>query len=234
MIKYFLFVVSFCCLLGSCSTITGNGNVITETRNVAEFNSIDVSGGLKVYITQSPEFSVKVETDENLQEVILTERKGNVLRIKQEAMTNLRATRIKIYVSAPLFKNLEASGACNIISENKISSEDPINIDLSGASGVKLELSTPEINLDLSGASSATLKGETRDVEIEGSGSSDIRAFELLAETVNLDLSGASNADIFASKKIHLDASGAANVRYRGNATVTKDVSGAANVKKME
>lgn len=234
MTKYLLFAVSFWCMLSSCSTITGNGNVTTETRNVGEFHSIDVSGGLKVYISQSAGNSVKVETDENIQEVILTEVKGDVLHIKQENMTNLNATRIKIYVSAPLFKSLDASGACTIISENKISSSEGIHIDLSGSSGAKLDLSTPEIAMDLSGASSATLKGETKDVLIEGSGSSDIDAFDLLAETVNLDLSGASNADIFASKKIQLEASGASNVRYKGNASVTKDISGAAGVRKMD
>jgi len=221
-------------MLSSCSTITGNGNVTTETRNVGEFSSIDVSGGLKVYISQASDHVVKVETDDNIQEVILTEVKNNVLHIKQEDMTSLRATKIKIYVSAPLFKNLEASGACNIISENKISSQEAINIGLSGSSDAKLELSTPRISLDLSGASSVTLKGETKDVLVDGSGSSDIHAFDLLAETVNLDLSGASNADIFASKQIELEASGASNVRYKGNASVSKDVSGAANVRKME
>lgn len=234
MMKHFLFAVSFCCMLGSCSTITGNGNITTETRNVGEFNSIDVSGGLKVYISQSADFAVRVETDENIQEVILTEVKDNVLRIKQENMTNLNATRIKIYVSAPMFKNFDASGASTIISENKINLQETITIDVSGSSDAKLELSTPQIAVELSGASSVTLKGETRDVSIDGSGSSDIHAFDLLAETINLDLSGASNADVFASKNIQVEASGASNVRYKGNASVSKDVSGAAGVQKME
>ena len=44
----------------------GNGNVITQTRNVATFDGMSVSGIFKVIYTQGEPQSVKIETDENL------------------------------------------------------------------------------------------------------------------------------------------------------------------------
>ena len=110
-----------------------------------------------------------METDDNLQQYILIEQDGNTLRIKQKNNANLDATgRIKVYVSAPLFKNLDGSGACNIIGEGLLTAADEIKVDLSGASDAELELKAPKISTEMSGASSIKLRGQTKDLHIEG------------------------------------------------------------------
>jgi hypothetical protein len=90
------------------------------------------------------------------------------------------------------------------------------------------------VNVDVSGASSVTLKGETRDFIVEGSGSTDVKCYELLAESTRVDISGASSAQVFASVKLDVDVSGAADVKYKGNAVVNQQVSGAGSVKKTD
>ena len=64
--------------------IRGNGNITTQTRSAGSFNSIDVSGSIDVYIKQDSAPSVKVETDDNLQQYVETFRDGDVLRIKTQ------------------------------------------------------------------------------------------------------------------------------------------------------
>ena len=227
-------------LFSSCSYVTGkrikgNGNVITQARTFSGFTGVDVSSAIHLYIKQDSAFSVKVEADDNLQQYILIEQDGNILRVKQRNNTNLDATgSIKVYVSAPLFRNLDASGACNIIGENVLSATDEIDIDVSGASDAELELKAPKVSAEMTGASDVKLKGQTKDLHIEGTGASHAKCFELLSENADVDVTGASSAEVFASVKLKAEASGASDVRYKGNAAVTQSASGAGSVKKVD
>jgi hypothetical protein len=236
----FIIAVSSLLLFSSCreifaKRIRGNGNITTQTRSAGEFNSIDVSGNINVYARQDSSSSIRVEADENLQQYIEIIDEGNVLRIKTQAGYNLRSSRpIKVYVSSAAFKKFEASGACDIFSEGKITSSSDIDFDLSGSCNVTMDVNAPKISVDMSGAGTIKLKGETKDFRIQGSGSTDIKCLDLLAETVDLDISGAGDAEVYASSKLTGTISGAADVRYKGAAQTDIHTSGATSVKKID
>ncbi|HET9430498.1 MAG TPA: head GIN domain-containing protein [Chitinophagaceae bacterium] len=225
---------SSCNYLGG-QRIKGDGNVITQDRNITAFTGVDVSGAIDVVLTQDSAFSVKVETDNNLQELIEVYKDGDVLRIHNRRNFNLDPSeKTTVYVAAPAFKQLEVSGASTLKTANMLSSTDWIRFKISGASKADMQLKAPNVEADVNGASSAVLRGETRDLTLEGSGASDIHAFELLSETARVDISGAANAEVFASMSLEARASGASNVRYKGNATVNSNTSGASDVKKVQ
>ena len=227
-------IISSCNLVGG-ERIRGNGNMKTETRNISPFDGVSLSGNTDLYVKQDSVFSVRVEADENLMEYIITELDGSTLKIRSKDGANLKSSRsIKVYVSAPSFNYFKATEACDIFSENKITSSAAIAIDISGASDVKMELMAPKVEADLSGAGSLTLSGQTKDFKVDGSGSSDINCFDLQTENSVLELSGAGNADVFASVKLDVRVSGAADIKYKGNATVTQKISGAGSVKKVD
>lgn len=227
-------------LFSSCHYVTGdkikgNGKVVTQNRSFSGFTGVDVSNAIQLYVKQDTAFSVKVETDDNLQQYILVRQDGSTLYIKQKDNTNLDATgKIKVYVSAPLFKSLEASGACDIKGETLLTATDEIDVDVSGASSAELELKTPKVSGEMTGASHLKLKGQTKDLHINGSGASHAYCYDLLSENANVDVAGASSAEVFASVKLAADASGASHIKYKGNAEVGQNVSGAASVKKAE
>ncbi len=213
--------------------IHGDGNVVAENRPVATFSGVEVSGGLEIFVKQDSVASVKIETDKNLQEYIITEVNDGVLEIYQENNTDLEATKgIRIYVSNPSFKSFEASGATEIHGENKIQHNEGIKLYVSGASKIELDVKAPKISGELSGASSLKLSGETKDLNIDANGASHAKCFDLMTENAETELSGASSANISASIKITGEASGASNLTYKGNATVTVNTSGAGSVKK--
>jgi hypothetical protein len=215
--------------------IKGNGNIKTESRTAGIFSSVDVSGSIDVYVTQDSACSVKVEADENLMEYIIIKTEGDVLVVEPRDGYNLSGSKhIKVYVSSPIFKRLEVSGASSIASESMLTSSEAITIQISGASDTKLELKAPKVSIDISGASTAILKGQTKDLFIEGSVASHAKCFELLSENADVDVAGASNADVFASVKLNAEASGASDVRYKGNAAVNQNTSGAGSIKKVE
>jgi hypothetical protein len=238
--KKFLPLLLVAILAASCHNvfgdkIKGNGNIKTESRTAGIFSSVDVSGNIDVYVTQDSASIVRVEADENLMEYIIIKTESDVLVVEPKDGYNLSGSKhIKVYVSSPVFKKFEISGASSIECEGMLASSESIAIQLSGASKTKLELRAPKISIDASGASTAIVKGQTKDLLIDCSGSSDAKCFELLSENADVDVNGASNADVFASVKLNAEASGASDVRYKGNAAVTQNTSGAGSVKKVE
>jgi hypothetical protein len=215
--------------------VKGNGNIKTETRTTGVFSSVDVSGNIDLYVKQDSVNNVKVEADENLMEYIVVTTEGDRLIVQPKEGYNLSGSKdIKVYISSPLYKNLEASGACSIIGEGKITSNETLDIDLSGASDIEMEIKAPNVEAELSGAGSVSLKGETKDFSVNGSGSSDIKCIGLMAENVDVRISGAGDAEVFASVKLDVSVSGAGSVKYKGNAVVNKSISGAGSVSKVE
>lgn len=232
---FILLLIVFSSCDFSSEKVRGNGAIKSENRSLNGFTAISVAGSMKVYVTQGPEYTVRIETDENLLGLVETRVDGSELKIRPRQHYGLNPTgEIKVYVSAPELKRLEASGACNIFTSNKITSGRAVEVELSGASYAEVEVNAPEISADLSGASAVQLAGETREFSIDGSGSSQVRAYELKAENVDMEISGAGGAEVFASVKLDAHLSGAATAHYKGKAAVSQHVSGAASVNKVD
>lgn len=232
------FILSICILFSSCrflnkDRISGNGNIKTESRQLAGFHGLEVAGALDVKVTQDSAFSVKIEADDNLLQYILTEIDGSVLKVFPERGFELDG-KITIHISAPAFRVLEASGASTIKCLTKISNPERISIKATGASTIDASVNAPEVFSDLSGASDVNLDGTARLHTIGASGASTVRAYELLTEESDVSLSGASVAQVFASVKLHASASGASDVKYKGNPALTSKASGGSDVTKVD
>ena len=238
---YFLLPMVIAIVVSSCSYIggkhvRGNGNITTKEHRVGQFHSVEVGGAIHVNVRQDSVMQpVKVETDENLQALVEIYESNGVLHIMPEDHINLDPTRsVTVYVAAPQFRGLAASGASRIRGENKLISNETFDLGASGASELELDLKAPRVNAETSGASNITLAGETKELRLEGSGASHFKCMDLLTENTRVGISGASSADVFASVKLDVEASGASGVKYRGSASVSQDVSGASSVKKVD
>lgn len=236
----FLFSCFLAIICSSChyiggKRIPGNGNNVAQTRDAGKFNSVDVSGAIDVYLKQDSTQSVKVETDENLQQYVEVYENNGVLVVSPKDNYNLDPThKIKVFVTAPAFRVIGVSGASTITSENKLVSAESMDIDLSGASEAKVDIKAPRINAEVTGASTITLSGETKDLNVVGSGASGAKCFDLMTENTTVDISGASSAEVFASVKLDAQASGASGISYKGNPAITQDINGASSIKKID
>lgn len=238
--KYILLLAAFVTItFSSCrlfgKRIRGNGNITTVSNDARGYTGVSVSGSIDVYVRNDTEQSVKVTTDENLQEYINIREEGGKLKISVRGNANLKPTSgIKVYVAGPDFRNFSASGACDLYTEGIVKNNESISISLSGASDAEMTLNAPRIGCNLSGAGSLSLKGETRDLELDGSGSSTFKCLEMLAENVDVDITGAGDAVVFASVRLDVSVTGSGSVKYKGNASVSQRVTGAGSVRKLD
>ena len=213
----------------------GSGNITSQNRNVSGFNSIDVSGAIDVFVKQDSSTSVRIDTDDNIQQYVDAYTEGSTLVIHVQRGIRVRPSRkIKVYVSNPEFREFEASGASSFRSENEISSGTALHVGLTGASNADLAFNSPRVSVEISGASNITIRGKTKDFEGGASGASEIKGFDLLTENSDMKISGASSAEVYASVKLQGNVSGASHIRYRGNASTSISSSGASGVNKVD
>ncbi|MBN9386080.1 MAG: DUF2807 domain-containing protein [Chitinophagaceae bacterium] len=238
--RLILFVLPLLVILGSCRNfmgkrVRGNGNIRTEERPVQNFKEVEVGGAAKVMVSQGDKPLVKVETDDNLLQYIEVFQEGDKVFIKEKSGFNLRPSGdINVYVTSPVYSRISASGACDIIGQNKISNPEDLHLHVTGAGDIKMEVDAPTLSAEVSGSGNINLKGQTKNVDLELTGAGHAHCYDLLAENTKVEISGAGSAEVYASVKLDATVSGAGNVNYKGNASeVNQHVSGAGNVKKV-
>ncbi len=236
--KIFFIATLSTVLFSSCIYVNGkrgNGHIVSKEKSVNTFTDVEVGGAFKVYLIQGAMHSVVVEADENLQKYIAVKVENGKISIRNKYRYSLRPSRsIKIFLTSPVFNKLKVSGAVDIIGQGKISGNDEMSIQASGATNIKLDVDVPKIFIQVSGAGEVKLTGETRDFEIKSSGASEVRCFDLKAENVQISISGAGDAQVYASVLLDVKVSGAGSVKYKGSPSVKENISGAGSVKKVD
>jgi hypothetical protein len=238
--KYFLLLIASLFILSSCSDfmgkhVRGNGNIKTDKRDITSFKNLEVHGGINVIILQGEIKPIEIKADENLMEYIEVKQEGDDLIIGEREHFNLDPTdKIELYVTSPNYHSISLSGVSNINTEKKITGTNELELNLSGAGDIKMELDFPKVSADLSGVGSMYLNGQTKDVNIVLTGAGSAHCFDLLSENTTVEVSGVGSAEVFASVKIDAQVSGVGSVKYKGNATeVKQNVSGVGSVRKV-
>lgn len=204
----------------------GNGKVVTDTRKVTEdFTKVSAAEGLMVYVTQAEEFSIEVEADENVIDLITTDIRNGKLRIQTDANIG-RATK-NIYVSLPKVTALAGSSGAQLKTKNTIKANE-LKIDGSSGAQLKLEVVTNEIDIDASSGANLSISGEADDAVIDVSSGGNINAKNLQTKICNAGASSGGNVKVHVSKSLTADASSGGNISYSGDASVEtkKSVSG--------
>jgi len=219
--------LSSCYFDGWGTGISGNGNVVEETRDISGFIAVEVSTGIDVYLTQGDGFEVMVEADENLQDVILTEVEGDRLVVRTDR-TNIRnAKSKKVHISLPELSELKISSAGDCVGQTPFQCED-LRLSISSAGDLTLEVEADRIDLDISSSGNARISGSAAEFDASLSSAGDLDAFDLVAGIVDVSVSSAGNASVHATEEISMSASSAGNIYYRGDARVVHSNSSSA------
>ena len=216
--------------------VKGKGKEVTETREVGDYDEIQVSHIFKVEIVPGSEGTLTLEGEENLLDYVITDVSGGRLKITVERGIQLQPSRdsegIRIQVPVEDLDEVSVSGAADLMSEHTFDFSR-LRVKCSGAGEVEMAVRAEEVRVSASGAAKIRLEGSTDRLDVEGSGAANLRAYELQANEVNAEVSGASDVRVYAAEALDARASGAGNIRYKGNPErLEKQASRAANVSK--
>ncbi|PKP10733.1 MAG: hypothetical protein CVU09_05850 [Bacteroidetes bacterium HGW-Bacteroidetes-4] len=198
-------------------SIAASAQQKTEVRNVKGFSGIDVSEGIRVELTYGDKEYVEVTTDEGVMERVITELKGNDLRIHMEG-NNWNGWNIKVLVKVTAVKmeRLEASSGSSIITQNLLESN---KLEMSSSSGASLKVAfkSPVASCKTSSGASADLKGETQTFSAKSSSGSSIDAELLKADKVDADVSSGASIEVTANEELKAEASSGGTIKYSGS-----------------
>ncbi len=207
--------------LTSCSygqwrpKVTGSGKVVIKERKAGYFDAVKVSTGIDVYLSQGNKESIKVEADDNLHEYIITEIKGNTLKVYSEA--NIRKAKQKsVYVTIKDVTKLSVSSAGDIIGETPIIADD-LSLSASSAGNMNLQVTANKIKCNLSSSGDITLKGKADELEADLSSAGDLKAFELTVKVADVSASSAGDARITVTEKLKAQASSSGDICFQGD-----------------
>ncbi|MCP9236081.1 head GIN domain-containing protein [Lewinella sp. JB7] len=212
--------------------VTGNGDVITQERDLDGFTAIKTCCSFKVEVAQNDDFGVRVEAESNLQEFIETEVRGKTLHIKYSDDANFKSTEdILVFVSLPLLEGIDASSSSRVRGTTPFRGKD-LDLDVSSSANITVEFSGDRVNLDASSSGKIEVRGAASRVTADASSASNIDAADLRAEDGVADVSSAASIKIHTTKTLRADASSAGSVHYSGNpGDVITDTSSAGRVR---
>jgi len=208
----------------------GNGTVVAENREItADFTGVHASEGLEVYVTQATDFSISVEADENIIDLIGTEIKNGKLKI--HAIDNIGRATKKVYVSLPEITSLLSSSGAHLTAQNKITATTLI-IDASSGARLNADTNADKLEIDASSGANIDISGSAMDVYVDGSSGANVRAKNLMTIECRAEASSGAYININVSKSLTADASSGGNISYSGDAEITKNKSVSGNVNK--
>ncbi|MGB5941974.1 MAG: head GIN domain-containing protein [Leeuwenhoekiella sp.] len=225
-----LLVLSSLLLVISCQaqwgkTVKGNGDMTTETREVNDYESIHVAGSLNVVLTEGTEGTISVRADENLQEYIIVETKGNSLSIKVEDGYNLKSSsgnKLLITVPVEAIEAVNLAGSGDVVGKFLIRA-DSFSTAAAGSGDIKLELEAQKIKSSVAGSGNLTLSGSCRDfkVSVAGSGNIDARSLVVSGE-IKGSVAGSGDIELNCDNcTLKASISGSGDITYSGNAAGT-------------
>lgn len=211
--------------------VKGNGNTVTKTRSVGDYDKIGVGGSFDVKLVAGNEGNLTIVMDENLFDYLVTEVDGDKLSIKWKKGINV-SSRSKILITVPF----EAISSVSLAGSGDVYSEDVIKADnfksaLAGSGDLKLKVDANHVKSSIAGSGDIYLEGTTNSVKTSIAGSGDVHAYELTAKEAEVSIAGSGGVKISVSDMLKARISGSGNVYYKGNpAKQDVKVSGSGNV----
>ncbi len=236
-LNVFLFVLSSL-VLSACNwmgkTVEGNGKITSESRKVAKADKLIFKGNFEVKIQSGTSASVAVETDENLQHLVIMSESDAGLVFKTKQKWNIKSDHgIKIIITTPILQSIHIGGSATVIGTGKFTGANQLKIDIAGNGEVILDVNTPKVIGEIAGVGSIVLSGETAAAEFKIAGSGECDALQLKAESAKVKVTGNGSVKIFAASFLDVNIVGNGNVEYKGEPNLKQKIVGIGSIKQM-
>ena len=182
-----------------------------ESRNVRDFEEVELRGVGDLSIEQTGSESLTVEAEEDVIPKVTTKVVNDRLIIGSEFNTMHTTVPITYRLTVKDLSALEVLGSANV--EAKSIKTDSLEVTISGAGNVRMD-------------------GKSDEQEINISGSGIYQAKDLQSKEVKINVAGAGSAIVNVSEELDAEISGVGSVEYIGDPTVKQDVNGAGQVGK--
>lgn len=221
-------------LLSACSSLDfvvtrGSGELITQTRNVREFDALQVDGAGELIIIQGEQESLEIRAEDNIIGELTSDVQGNTLLLGyRDAFWRRRIIPTKRITYTLTIKNLSQvtiNGAADLdIDSLKTGS---LALIINGAGNITINQFTADnLRVEISGTTSMEISGRASQQSVTIDGAGNYKAGDLQTSSTTIDINGLGNATVWAAETLNISIDGGGNLRYYGSPNVTQEING--------
>ncbi len=167
----------------------GSKNVITQERQLPDFNSIRIKGTTDVVIRQGNKTAVVVKADDNLIENIITKVQGGIFLVITAEGSIRSYKKFEVLVTINRLEAIEVYGSGDVESEGIISGHE-LSILVNGSSDVELDLDFKKLTANINGSGDIEVSGINGDLNANINGSGDFEASSVRLNDCKISVKG--------------------------------------------
>lgn len=213
-------------------SIVGSGHLVTLTPDFKNFKKIYLSHSFRARIEKGSASSVKIETDDNIEQYVRASQTDDEIHIGLEDNSYSNVT-LTVVIVTPDLSLINVSGAASV-TLNGFNLSHSLEIVSSGSCILNGTLNAADVVMKLSGGTIVNFTGGADDLQVEGSGGTVLRLLNFPVKTCKASLSGGSVSDVSVSDTLEVTLSGGSVFRYRGNPVMRLvSVSGGSTIQRL-
>lgn len=180
--------------------IIGSGNVITRNVTVQPFDQLEASGVFNVSLTQGNVESVKIEAEDNLQDLFEVKNDGSKLIVSMKKDSHFDSKKkMTVYISFKNLKSMDLKMVGNLSNEGNLNFQD-LSLDNKSVGSVNLSLNAKKLAINNKGVGNLKLSGKVENAVIRNKSVGSIKAADMVAQSVDIDNDGVGSAEVNAVK----------------------------------
>ena len=222
-----------CSTIFSCDSpippcIRPSSNIVTETRELKDFEGVVFNHAGDVILIQGPEYSFSIKGPDNVVELTNTTIENELLIISTNDCFNGNYD-LEVFITSPVFNSISLEGAGSIVTNNQISG-DIIEVNLLGQGDINAYFSADSIYTTISGKGMVSYRGFVTKHSLSSSGVFNLKGFQMATDHTLLDISGVGDCEVTANKSLAVTISGSGTIYYKGNPNIESDITGIGEV----
>jgi Putative auto-transporter adhesin, head GIN domain len=220
------------------SATVGSGNVVSQMRQVSDFQALKVSGSVDVRVRQTGREAVEVKVDDNVQPLVETvvEVEGGIrtLHVRWKRDANLRIkNNALVTVEVARLSALAILGSGDVTVDTL--KTPTLAVSLSGSGDARLTgLDADMAEVSISGSGDVRAAGRATRLKIGVAGSGDVQMLDLKADEVSVSIAGSGDVAVHADKTLDVSIAGSGDVVYAGAAAVRSSVAGSGSISRRK
>jgi hypothetical protein len=198
--------------------VSGDGNSVSQAREVSKFSGVRVKGKIKLYLTQGTGTRLEIKADQNLMPLISTKVEDGILTIDADHTIDRNAV-LEARLTTDAISSLEMSEEAVVETTNELKGEE---LRLAGSSGSSGSIALQYTNLsgDFSSGANIKLSGNVEKATLETSAGARMEGGNLTAKKCAVNGSAGSFATIQVTEELTADVNSGSVLQYSGNPSV--------------
>jgi hypothetical protein len=221
------------CSIPIINVVRGSGVLATETREVGDFDSVQLDGAGKLVIIQGESTSLTVEAEDNIISNLESVTQGNTLRLGYQESFWQKAifpTETIIYTLTVTDLNAITFNGASDLELDSLETES-LSITVNGAAQVTIDdLTADSLKVQINGTGTVNISGEviSQDLGIDGAGT--VQNGDLKSSQTTIEANGLGIATVWVTDSLNLTFNGGGTLNYYGEPAIIQNINGAADI----